>query len=344
MAQNKRVTIEMIAARVGLSKMSVSRCLRGHPNNSAATHARVQKVAREMGYRPNPMVASLMADIRSRKSRDYSTVIGVLDDFEGSRPPLFESSWAEHLEGMRHAANELGYKLEIFRYREQQWNERTLSRILWARNVRGLIVPYQFQIIDLRSLDLSNCACVSLGYTLREPSLHKVCPDFSNGMRLALARVAELGYRRPAFVITENNNLRTKQLFLGSYLGDRLMAGDTPRVLMLSGREDEVDGALAPWLKTAEPDCVISSFQAVSASLERLGHVLGRDMGYVQLNWTPLSQGIAGVRNRNNLQGRLAVNLINAAILSNDYGVPEEAFVHMVKNLWVPGDSVSQRK
>lgn len=343
MTEKKRVTIEMIAERVGLSKMSVSRCLRGHPNNSPATHARVQKVAQEMGYRPNPMVASLMADIRSRKSQDYSTVIGVLDDFEGNRPPLYESSWVEHLEGMRHAANELGYKLEVFRYREQQWNERTLSRILWARNVRGLIVPYQFRIIDLRTLDLSNCACVSLGYTLREPSLHKVCPDFSNGMRLALSQVAELGYSRPAFVTTVNNNLRTQQLFLGSYLGDRHMAGESPTVLMLSGKEDDLDGELAPWLRVHEPDCVISSFHAVGGSLQRLGYLIGRDLGYVQLNWTPVSKNIAGVKNRNQLQGRLAVNLINASILSNDYGVPDEAFVHMVKNLWVPGDSVSRR-
>lgn len=336
----RRVTIEMIAERAGLSKMSVSRCLRGHPNNSPATRERVRKIAREMGYRPNPMVASLMADIRSRQTQDRSTVIGVLDDFEGDRPPLYESSWQEHLNGMQRAAEELGYKLEVFRYREQRWNERTLSRMLWARNIRGLIVPYQFNIIDLRSLDLSNCACVSLGYTLREPTLHRVCPDFSEGMKLALARVAELGYRRPGFVTSAANNIRTKQLFLGSYLGERHIAGATPRVLIMSGDEAKVDGELGSWLKAAQPDCVICSFHPVGASLQRLGQRLGEDLGYVQLNWTPMSQGIAGVRNRNQLQGRLAVSLINAAILSNDYGVPEEPFVHMVKNVWVPGNSL----
>ena len=342
MAEKTRVTIDMIAAKAGVSKMSVSRCLRGHPNNSKATQARVRKIAAEMGYHPNPMIASLMSDIRSRKPQDCSTVIGVLDDFEGRRPPLYQSSWDEHLDGMKAAAQDLGYKLEVFRYREQQWNERTLSRILWARNVRGLIVPYQLQIVDLRAADLTNCACVSLGYTLSEPNLHKVCPDFSNGMRLALKRLADLGYRKPAFVTTENNYVRTKQLFLSSYLADRFLAGESPLVLTLDGVEANVGDQLKPWLDREKPDCLISTFHAVATSAQRLGYRLGPDLGYVQLNWTPFSQGIAGVKNRNRLQGRLAVNLVNAAILSNDYGVPEEAFVHLVKNEWVPGDSVLQ--
>jgi LacI family transcriptional regulator len=344
MPLQKRVTIEMIAKKAGLSKMSVSRCLRGHPNNSPETHARVQKIAREMGYRPNPMVASLMADIRSRKAQDYSTVIGVLDDFEGSRPPLYESSWTEHLNGMREEADELGYKLEVFRYREQQWNERTLSRVLWARNVRGLIVPYQVRIIDFLRLDLSNCACVSLGYTLSKPNLHRVCPDFSDAMQLALDQVAAAGYQRPAFVTTKNNNLRTKQLFLGSYLSAQQVAMAKPQVLELRGNEEDLAKAVIPWLKKHRPDCIISPFYPIIDILKHAGYRLGHDLGYVQLNWTSLAEGIAGVRNRNQLQGRLAVKLINASILSNDYGVPEEAFVHLVKNIWVPGDSIVSRK
>lgn len=339
----QRVTIGMIAARAGVSKMSVSRCLRGHSNNSKATQAKVRRIAREMGYVPNPMIASLMVDIRSRQAKDYATVIGILDDYQGKRPPAYQVSWEEHIEGMRLRANELGYKLEVFRYREQKWSERTLSRILHARNVRGLIIPYQLSIVDLRAADLSNCSCVSLGYTLNEPDFHRVCPDFSEGMRLALLRLREFGYQRPAFVTTANNYARTKSLFLSSYLADRFFAGDTPRVLTLENDELNIGSVTIPWLKSVNADSVISTVHLLVGELRTAGYQLGSDMGYVQLKWSEVSEGVAGVKNSNRLQGILAVNLVNASILSNDYGVPKEAFVHLVKNEWVPGHTLAPR-
>lgn len=333
----------MIAKKAGVSKMSVSRCLRGHPNNSLKTQERVRKIAYDMGYRPNPMISALMSDIRSRKKQDYSTVLAVLDDFEGKRPPMFQTSWNEHLEGIRSQAEHLGYKLDIFRYKEEHWNEKRLSRILWTRNIRGLIIPHQFQFIHLKDLDLFPFACVALGYTLLEPQLHKVCPDFSHGMDIALRKLRSLNYRRPAFLTLRNNLERTKNLYLSAFLADQFLHGQTPRVLVADRESASDPDLLDAWIREDRPDCIISTYQEAAGIINGRGHRIPQDIGFVQLNWTPFWKGCAGVKNRNRLQGVQAVNLVNASILANEYGIPEEPVVHLVANQWVPGDSVRQQ-
>ena len=48
-----------IAARVGVSVMTVSKALRDRPDVSAATRARIKKVAQEMGYVPDSAALGL---------------------------------------------------------------------------------------------------------------------------------------------------------------------------------------------------------------------------------------------------------------------------------------------
>jgi LacI family transcriptional regulator len=67
-----------LAAAAGVSKMTVSLALRGHQKISPATRKRIQELAEKMGYRPNPLVQTLMANLRStRPARYHSTIAWV---------------------------------------------------------------------------------------------------------------------------------------------------------------------------------------------------------------------------------------------------------------------------
>src|SRR6266542_2725551 len=69
-ASNKTVvTIKDIAAAAKLSLAAVSYALRNDPKIPEETRQRVQEIARRIGYRPNPRVASLMAHIRRAQAR-----------------------------------------------------------------------------------------------------------------------------------------------------------------------------------------------------------------------------------------------------------------------------------
>src|SRR4051812_9322431 len=63
--------MKTIAAEAGCSVMTVSLALRNHPRIPRDTQERIQGVASRLGYRSNPMVASLMTHIRSTRPVPY---------------------------------------------------------------------------------------------------------------------------------------------------------------------------------------------------------------------------------------------------------------------------------
>ena len=78
MNEKKPVTIKDIARQLDVSHTTVSLALRNHPSLPAATRARIQKLARELGYRPNPLVHALMAHVRAAQPVKSTTTAGAL--------------------------------------------------------------------------------------------------------------------------------------------------------------------------------------------------------------------------------------------------------------------------
>ncbi|MDA3873826.1 MAG: helix-turn-helix domain-containing protein, partial [Kiritimatiellae bacterium] len=73
--------MKTIAQELGVSTMTVSLALKGHPRISDETREKVLRTAEEMGYRTNPMVSSLMAHIRSSRPVPYQANLAFLSDF-----------------------------------------------------------------------------------------------------------------------------------------------------------------------------------------------------------------------------------------------------------------------
>src|SRR5438552_3565483 len=105
--------LQDIADQAGLSKATVSLALRNHPSIPPPTRTRIQKLAEQMGYRPNPLVSALMAYQRTTQAiRPTGLTLAVVIDF-----PRSTSTWRQYLSedllaaaGAR--ARELGYNIE----------------------------------------------------------------------------------------------------------------------------------------------------------------------------------------------------------------------------------------
>ncbi len=68
-----RITLADIARHAGVSRTAVSYALRDDPNIAVETRARIRKSAEALGYRPDPMLAKLMAQadlVVATRSRD----------------------------------------------------------------------------------------------------------------------------------------------------------------------------------------------------------------------------------------------------------------------------------
>ena len=68
------IRLKDIAARAGVSTMTVSKVLRDAPDISAATKARVRALAEQMGYVPDAMAQSL----RRRSTKQLGLVISAM--------------------------------------------------------------------------------------------------------------------------------------------------------------------------------------------------------------------------------------------------------------------------
>ena len=76
----ERTTIKDIAAAAGCSGATVSMALRHHPRIPHGTRARIESLAARMGYRPDPMLSSLIAYRLNRRPHPLRSVLAFVDN------------------------------------------------------------------------------------------------------------------------------------------------------------------------------------------------------------------------------------------------------------------------
>ena len=91
-----------VAAAAGVSLAAVSLALRRDRSIPEATRARIEAAAARLGYRPNPLVAALMADLRGRHpQRDAAHVIAYVESYPSDATPQQRASLLRFRNGAR---------------------------------------------------------------------------------------------------------------------------------------------------------------------------------------------------------------------------------------------------
>lgn len=122
-----KANLEDIARAAGVSRMTVSRVLRGGSGFSAATGDRVTKVAETMGYVPNRLAAAFGSD-------QASTLVGMCV------PRLTSGLFAHVLDGVDRTLSRLGYQLMIGANNHSAEGEEAWIRQVIAWRPAGLIL------------------------------------------------------------------------------------------------------------------------------------------------------------------------------------------------------------
>ena len=174
--------IQDVARVAGVSTATVSRALRGLPNVSQETRARVQDAARELGYVPSPSAASL-ASGRTR-------TIGLLT------PWVSRWFFANVIEGAERALRQVGYDALLYTFdvaREQP--RRAVDPTVLRRRVDGiLVVGLPLSDTEVASLESLAVPLAFVG-TGRDDHLTVRLDDYDAGLR-ATAHLVSRGHRR----------------------------------------------------------------------------------------------------------------------------------------------------
>lgn len=331
--------MEEIARAAGVHRTTVSMALRNHPKLPAATRERIQQIAREMGYTPNPLVSALMHYRAGRRSPGAQGEIAYFVNEEREeqwRKPL---SYRKIFAGAEARARELGFRLEVVWLQQPGLTERALNRMLRARNIHAAIVaPRTSQLHTIASVDWSRLSAVAIGYSLEKPALHRVAHDYFHSAMTVAREGMALGYRRIGFALEQKSDVRVEHRWVGGWRAIQALpegAALLPPLLLRQTAQGTVDEqALREYLETHRPNAFCGlpglKYEHLRRWTKRFPCPVRISLGCYEP--TP---GQLGIYQNYERIGAVAVDQVVAMLMRSERGVPEQALDTLLKGIWL---------
>jgi LacI family transcriptional regulator len=324
-------TMEDIASEVGLSRAAVSMGLRGDRSIPAGTRARIREAALRLGYRPNPLVSSLMSLHRQRRSvASVRTTIAFLAFHDWRQYAVYQSMFA----GAKERAEEVSCLLEEFQLRTPGMTPLRMRKILETRSIHAIIVaplPSGERTLDF---DFTSFIAVGLGMSVTAPLIERVSNDHFQSAVLAVEKCIELGYRRIGLVVAESTSRRLGHRWLAGFNLAILKAG-LPALPPLSPENiHEIPSQLSAWRVRHKPDVVINGHEV--GHREKFEN-MPRSIGLVNLGTPSIDSGLSGIFQDFHLIGRTAAERTISRLYTNNFDSLQQAHIHLVAGQWVPG-------
>jgi|SRR5579862_3177648 len=343
------VTLHDVAGRVGVSHITVSRALRHSRGVNEALRERIEKVAEEMGYRPNPAAAALTHLRITSKAKPIQAVLAWLNFWPEPKKLMENSLFGANWKGAVAAADALGYRVEEFICGGHAITPQKLKTILVARGIRGLLLPPQRPAITREEFDFdwSQFAVIRIGRSVSYPATHVVSHSQAHDTIEACRRIRQKGYLRIGFVTTET--IRNNSLFAGGYLQAESMAPRKDQVPILVLSPDptpptaDVLERLDAWMKKHRPEAILSTENNMKSLLGAAGYRVPEDVGLAATS-VSISDADAGTFENAEVVGRIAVQNLVGLMHRNELGIPESEQDILVRGTWQDGASLPERQ
>lgn len=328
-------TIRDVAAAAGVSRASAQRALANDPHCSEATRSKVLAAAQSLGYRPDPVFASMGS--RRRKGTGHGLPIAYLD--------CATAPGAEHADAARVRAAELGYELRVVTC--ESYGAERFFDVLYAQGFVGLLTGRLktdwYPILETNRL----FPIVSCG---RAQSLPFNTVRGSNvvGVMSAWRQILAKGYRRigAAFfrhepAIDDDYAREAAVLFCQKEWGQR---GDA---IPVHGAPLDDEAAFQKWMESHQPEVVLGLTPVYFYRLLQMGFRIPDQVAFVSLQVLPQQEmipGIAGLDPLTDRVGVAAVNMLDQMIRHGERGVPDVPMVLTFEPQWVDGTSLPPRQ
>ena len=224
------ITIKDIAEKIGVSRSTVARALKDHPNISTATKQRVHKIAEELGYVPNYIAQSLS----SNRTQTIGMVIAQITD------PF---AW-KVVEGVDLAAHAQGFSVFVATARNDLQREVEIIEAFHRRRVDGIIVSSShmgnYYSAELQEIDIP---VVLINEQQPEGAFRSISTNDYAGVQQGLSYLIEAGHQHIIYVGAANrpkSNMRRYRAYRETLLAAGLPVLDEIDAVVPSKADIEV--------------------------------------------------------------------------------------------------------
>ena len=345
-----------IARVAGVHNTTVSMALRNSPALPAATRRRIQTLAENMGYSPDPALRALNAYRNGRRPPQRVDTIGYITDCRTKAEWQNLPDYSDYYSGALRKAGQLGFHLEQFWLGEAGMSVERLVTVFFHRRINGAIYAPSSSS-DAPSCSGWNRICaVKLGRYPRTLSLHSVAADQTGAIQLAVQQGVARGYVRIGIVVPPRWDRATREalnkLFLmelrcrhsyeivSTLRHDFDLTSSEGEPVCLASAQAEV---LRGWIVQQRPDLVISFSRTVADVLVQLGYSIPEDVGFLDLSASEEESEFTGVRQNCEHVGAIAVEKLVGLMQQNQPGIPRIPTTTLVEPSWIEGSSLPVR-
>lgn len=342
----KTPTNREIALVCGVSPSTVSRALNHHYSIPESTRRRIVRVARKLGWQPNPLASAYMAHLRSTNPPSFKAILGVIVDYP---MPNGVESLISHIrysyEGFNQRARKYGYHTQVFSLQDPDFaSTGILDTTLFNRNIPGFVITGLSKPRRVLSgLNWSRYAIVAMAYSMPHPQVHRVAMNVTHGFLLILKKAFALGYNHIAVVTPVEYDKRTNHglLMPATYFQQNLKRGQSLEIFKYSQLDRKGIETVAKWLDRTRPEFAVGP--GIYEAIQLLGWRIPQDIAMATFDRSPGFPEHAGLDQRYKAAGALAADVLINEITQNRRGIPSDPVEHTIRGRWVDGPTAPPR-
>lgn len=326
MEKYKKPTLKDIADKLHVSKVTVSKSLRNHPDISAEMKRKVQETAMKLGYIPNKAASMLSA----RKTNTIGLIV----------PKIAHSFFSSLIESIYNHARENNYEIILTPSLEETELQAKHLLTMISMKVDGILISVTYDTKDKKIYDVikkNNIPIVEIDRTI-DDSLTQVVFDDIGGTFNAISYAIDNGFSKIAFVGGNHNANIGKDRFAGYVKALKKHKIKINKSWILEGGLEEKDGYDALKLFYEQnnlPEIIFAVTYPVAlgvvSAAKQLKLKIPRDIDLISFGDSEFNRfihpAISCVNHKTEKMGRIAVDKIIDAIESDEPPYAEKIII-----------------
>lgn len=327
---------EVGQAAGGYHHSTVSLALRNDPAIRASVRERIQRAARKVGYRRDPLLDAFNRRrhaVEKRESLHSIAVIGQAASVrELERSARCRALWS----GAAAEAQRLGCQIEYVAFGAEGLTSQRLDAVLHARGINGVIfLPFGPKVAP-PALTWSRYSAVKIECGHFSRPEFTIAPALLQGVGEAFDTLRQRGFRRVGLVLGAGASpLRTDLVSAGFLLKQQSVSVNERVPLGVFGGRG-TNRQIRDWLSRHRPDVVLAEPE-VGNAVGEIAADIGLSCARVSIDAFESSDGAMGIIVDHERLGAVAIAQVLALMRTREHLTTRGTFTTFVATAWQDG-------